>query len=172
MSTDEYNAIYRELYGWLYKRIAPDDIEDVIQHVFMKWWIHRHEVEQMKSYIFQSARHRCVDLYRKRDRDQWLSPWENDYVDEGIEEQVLSTVVCDKVLSTLRKQCTDKEKALIEELISSPSPPVGSKISVDSGVLTSFARENGENVNTVKTRKYRIQGKAKQLRHMLEDVTV
>ena len=188
MSTDEYNAIHKELYGWLYKRIPPDDIEDVIQHVLMKWWIHRHEIEHMKAYIFQSARHRCVDLYRKRDREQVVSHWDADTVElnradewleddefrgvEGIEDLICGRLLCEKVLHVLREQCTGKEIALIEELMSAPHPPLGSKQNVDSGTLTSYAKENGENVNTVKTRKYRLMGKARSLRYMLSDATV
>jgi RNA polymerase sigma-70 factor (ECF subfamily) len=79
MTVKEYNHCVNEysdnIYRFILKQIRNEELaQDVVQDVFEKVWLKVKEVpfEKAKSYLFQSAYNRMIDVIRKEDR---LSRW-------------------------------------------------------------------------------------------------
>jgi RNA polymerase sigma-70 factor (ECF subfamily) len=73
MKTKDFNRCVQQYADGLYRfacRVLgnPTDAEDVVQQVFEKFWLKKDDVqeEKVKSYLFTSVYHRCIDLCRKR----------------------------------------------------------------------------------------------------------
>ena len=68
-----FNAIYarysQPLYLYILSRIEPAEAgKDVLQELFISLWERRLTLsvnESLKSYLYQSARHKIIDIYRK-----------------------------------------------------------------------------------------------------------
>lgn len=74
-----FTILYRHYYGVLYSYIHPftglsvSDTKEVIQEVFVKFWLKRDTlagIRDLKPYLFRMARNSTVDLYRRRRRKQ------------------------------------------------------------------------------------------------------
>jgi RNA polymerase sigma-70 factor (family 1) len=72
--TRAFNTIYERyshaLYLYILSKIdTPDTAKDVLQDLFTSLWERRLGIsvnESLKSYLYQSARHKIIDLYRKQ----------------------------------------------------------------------------------------------------------
>jgi RNA polymerase sigma-70 factor (family 1) len=72
-STTAFNTIYdrysKMLYLYIFSKLDTGEIsKDVLQDLFISLWEKRHTLsihESLKSYLFQVARHKIVDIYRK-----------------------------------------------------------------------------------------------------------
>jgi RNA polymerase sigma-70 factor (ECF subfamily) len=68
-----FNAIYerysKPLYLYILSKLETGEIsKDVLQDLFVSLWEKRkqlHISESLKSYLYQSARHKVIDIYRK-----------------------------------------------------------------------------------------------------------
>ncbi|WP_143307901.1 RNA polymerase sigma factor [Chitinophaga vietnamensis] len=68
-----FNAIYdrysKMLYLFIYSKLDAGEIsKDVLQDLFISLWEKRHSLvlkESLKSYLYQAARHKIIDIYRK-----------------------------------------------------------------------------------------------------------
>jgi len=68
-----FNAIYarysQPLYLYILSKIEPAEAgKDVLQELFTSLWERRQTLsvhESLKSYLYQSARHKIIDIYRK-----------------------------------------------------------------------------------------------------------
>jgi RNA polymerase sigma-70 factor (ECF subfamily) len=68
-----FNTIYtrysQPLYLFILSKIEPAEAaKDVLQDLFTSLWERRHTLsvtESLKSYLYQSARHKIIDIYRK-----------------------------------------------------------------------------------------------------------
>jgi len=68
-----FNAIYerysKALYLFIYSKLDAAEIsKDVLQDLFVSLWEKRQSLvlkESLKSYLYQAARHKIIDIYRK-----------------------------------------------------------------------------------------------------------
>ncbi|MCW3467510.1 RNA polymerase sigma factor [Chitinophaga nivalis] len=68
-----FNAIYdrysKMLYLFVYSKLEAGEIsKDVLQDIFISLWEKRHSLvlkESLKAYLYQMARHKIIDIYRK-----------------------------------------------------------------------------------------------------------
>lgn len=77
MTIDQYNRSVSEfsdfLYRYILKSVKDSSVaEDIVQDCFEKLWKKRDsiDVEKIKSYLFTSAHHSIVDLFRKSGRER------------------------------------------------------------------------------------------------------
>jgi len=75
LNTKAYNQIVKEhadgLFRFAYSMCKNrDDAQDVVQDAFSKLWERKDQVnqEKVKSYLFTTAHHKVIDLYRKGKR--------------------------------------------------------------------------------------------------------
>jgi len=72
-NTTAFNTIYNRyskmLYLYIFSKLDTGEIsKDVLQELFISLWEKRHTLsihESLKSYLYQAARHKIVDVYRK-----------------------------------------------------------------------------------------------------------
>jgi len=72
-SVNAFNVIYERysqpLYLYILSKIDGAEAgKDVLQDLFTSLWERRHSInvhESLKSYLYQSARHKIIDIYRK-----------------------------------------------------------------------------------------------------------
>ncbi|CAL1520034.1 RNA polymerase sigma-70 factor [Chitinophaga sp. MM2321] len=72
-NTIAFNAIYdrysKMLYLFIYSKLDAAEIsKDVLQDLFVSLWEKRHSLvlqTSLKSYLYQAARHKVIDIYRK-----------------------------------------------------------------------------------------------------------
>lgn len=72
-NTTAFNTIYNRyskmLYLYIFSKLDTGEIsKDVLQELFISLWEKRHTLsihESLKSYLYQAARHKIVDIYRK-----------------------------------------------------------------------------------------------------------
>lgn len=68
MSMDE-KALYDKIYRYCYYRLGQAELaEDITQEAFLRLWEDRGYREQGKAlqYLYTTARHLCIDEYRRR----------------------------------------------------------------------------------------------------------
>jgi len=71
--TAAFNAIYdrysKMLYLFIHSKLDATEIsKDVLQELFISLWEKRHSLilkESLKAYLYQVARHKIIDIYRK-----------------------------------------------------------------------------------------------------------
>lgn len=75
MTTKEYNQCVDQYADALYRYVSRafnhiDDARDVVQHCFEKLWLKHHgiTVEEVKGFLFVSARNAAIDTWRKEKR--------------------------------------------------------------------------------------------------------
>lgn len=87
MTTEEYNqsvdAHSDAVYRFMLKSTRNEELaKDIVQESFTKLWIKRKEIDgaKAKSYLFTTAYHLMVDIYRKEKRvEDFENVRENDY---------------------------------------------------------------------------------------------
>jgi RNA polymerase sigma-70 factor (ECF subfamily) len=87
MTTDEYNRCVDEhsdaVYRFMLKNTRNEELaKDIVQESFTKLWVKKDEIEgtKAKSYLFSTAYHQMVDIYRKEKRkDDFENVNEQDY---------------------------------------------------------------------------------------------
>ena len=87
MTTEEYNqsvdAHSDAVYWFMLKSTRNEELaKDIVQESFTKLWIKRKEIDgaKAKSYLFTTAYHLMVDIYRKEKRvEDFENVRENDY---------------------------------------------------------------------------------------------
>ncbi|MET7000867.1 RNA polymerase sigma factor [Chitinophaga defluvii] len=64
-----YNRYSKMLYLYIFSKLDTGEIsKDVLQELFISLWEKRHTLsiqESLKPYLYQAARHKIVDIYRK-----------------------------------------------------------------------------------------------------------
>src|SRR5690606_20140585 len=68
-----FNAIYdrysKPLYPYIFSKLEMGEIsKDVLQDLFISLWEKRKQLQisdSLRSYLYQSARHKIIDIYRK-----------------------------------------------------------------------------------------------------------
>lgn len=106
MTVKEYNFCVKEysdnIYRFVLKHIRNEELaEDVIQDVFEKVWLKVSDVsfEKAKSYLFQSAYNRMIDVIRKENRQaRWKTESEAKVV---YQPQVDTKQIIDQALERL-----------------------------------------------------------------------
>lgn len=106
MTVKEYNFCVKEysdnIYRFVLKHIRNEELaEDVIQDVFEKVWLKVSDVsfEKAKSYLFQSAYNRMIDVIRKENRQaRWKTESEAKVV---YQPQVGTKQIIDQALERL-----------------------------------------------------------------------
>jgi len=87
MTTEEYNQSVDEysdaVYRFMLKNTQNEELaKDIVQESFTKMWIKRKEIDGKKarSYLFSTAYHQMIDVYRKENRkDDFETVQEQDY---------------------------------------------------------------------------------------------
>lgn len=87
MTTEEYNqcvdAQSDAVYRFMLKNTRNEELaKDIVQESFTKLWVKRRDIDgkKAKSYLFTSAYHLMVDIYRKEKRvDDFENVQEQDY---------------------------------------------------------------------------------------------
>lgn len=81
MNSDQYNhcvnAYSDGLYRFALKNLKnTDDAKEIVQSSFEKLWIRRKDIdyERVKSYLFKTAYHAMVDMWRAAERTSELTP--------------------------------------------------------------------------------------------------
>ncbi|ALO15617.1 MAG TPA: RNA polymerase sigma factor [Salinivirga sp.] len=87
MTTEEYNQSVDEysdaVYRFMLKNTQNEELaKDIVQESFTKMWIKRKEIDGKKarSYLFSTAYHQMIDVYRKENRkDDFETVQEQNY---------------------------------------------------------------------------------------------
>jgi RNA polymerase sigma-70 factor (ECF subfamily) len=74
-----------------------DQVEDVVQETILRVWKRGPETENMRGYLYQTARHVIIDGYRRRSR----RPEEAELDDEDPFDRLLLRVVMEEALARI-----------------------------------------------------------------------
>lgn len=80
-----------------------DQVEDVVQETILRVWKRGPETENMRGYLYQTARHVIIDGYRRRSRRPEETGWGEDEhaIEEDQFDRLLLRVVMEEALARI-----------------------------------------------------------------------
>ncbi len=170
--TREVERTYRQnkprLLGWIRSRVGSlEDAEDILQEVFVSAlgaWSVAEPIENLVAWLFQAARNRVVDWYRRKGRRPVMLPAADGDDEPGLEELLASAEpgphdeaeraeLLEELAEGIEELPADQRRVLVEQAI-------------DGRTFAEIAARTGVPLGTLLSRK---QAAIRTLRRRLDD---
>ncbi len=119
-----YNKYSSSLFSAAFKLLKDSDAcEDIIQEVFVHIWLKRYDIQvnDIKSYLYQSVKYKVIDLVRRKKVSIPLSEIEDiiatERTDSHVLKQEIETVI-DRSVEDLPQRCAEIFKLKKEHYLS------------------------------------------------------
>lgn len=169
--SETVNKEQPRLLGFIRRRVAnPRDAEDILQDVFYELVEANRllmPIEHLTGWLFQVARNRIIDLFRKRQPDSFADTLfdDDDDDDDGL-ENVLATLDPGPEAAYFRSELLDELAQAINEL-PNEQRRVFVAHELEGRSFKELATESGVSVNTLLSRKrYAVLRLRERLQHL------
>lgn len=93
-----------------------DEAEDVVQEIFMRLWEQREKLDKvinMKSYVMQTTRTRCIDMIRSRRKETCFDEMPDMLSDNEVAEEVALVERRSAMLHSMLDDLPEKQRKIV-----------------------------------------------------------